>query len=230
LKKATIGALVLVLFLLNSPALAHVTIQPNEAVLGSFSRFVVRVPNEEADANTTSVEVELPPMAFVSFEPKEGWKRTVEMTTLDEPIEAFGGEIDEVVGTVSWSGGSIGPGEFDEFGFSAKMPDEESTLEFLATQTYDSGKVVEWVGAADSEEPAPLLHVLDIGAGEEEGPLAVLARVASGGTESDEGQESDDSDSNTVPLALAAAAFVVALLALAASLRSKGASGSRSGP
>lgn len=226
MKKSIVGAVVLVLFLLSSPALAHVTIQPNEAVLGSFSRFVVRVPNEEADANTDSVKVELPPMAFVSFEPKEGWKRTVEMTTLDEPIVAFGGEIDEVVGTVTWSGGSIAPGEFDEFGFSAKMPDEEATLEFLATQAYDSGKVVEWVGPADSDEPAPLLNVLDIGAGEEEGQLAVLARLnsAAGGSE-----ESEGSDSNTLPLVLAAAAFVIALLALASSLRSKDSSGSKAG-
>lgn len=227
MKKSIVGAVVLVLFLLSSPALAHVTIQPNEAVLGSFSRFVVRVPNEEADANTDSVKVELPPMAFVSFEPKEGWKRTVEMTTLDEPIVAFGGEIDEVVGTVTWSGGSIAPGEFDEFGFSAKMPDEEATLEFLATQAYDSGKVVEWVGPADSDEPAPLLNVLDIGAGEEEGQLAVLARLNSAAGRSEEPEEPEGSDSNTLPLVLAAGALVIALLALASSLRSKDSSGSK---
>ena len=110
-------------------ALAHVTVQPNEAVVGSFSRFVVRVPTER-DVPTTKVKVLLPPLAFVSFEPKEGWKRTVEMVELDEPIVVFGEEVTEAVGSVTWSGGTIGPGEFDEFGFSARMPDAEETLEF----------------------------------------------------------------------------------------------------
>lgn len=36
-------------------ASAHVTVQPDEAVVGSFSRFVVRVPNERDDASTTAV-------------------------------------------------------------------------------------------------------------------------------------------------------------------------------
>lgn len=41
------------------------------------------------------------------------------MKTLDEPIEAFGAMIDEVVDTVTWTGGPINPGEFDEFYISA---------------------------------------------------------------------------------------------------------------
>ncbi|HET7481888.1 MAG TPA: YcnI family protein, partial [Actinomycetota bacterium] len=104
------------------PAVAHVTIQPNEAISGSFSRFVVRVPTERDDASTTKVELQLPPLAFVSFQPKDGWTRKTTTVKFDEPLEAFGQKITEGVGTVTWSGGKIGPGEFDEFGFSAAMP------------------------------------------------------------------------------------------------------------
>ena len=50
------------------PASAHVTVQPNEAVAESFSKFVVRVPNEQDDASTVKVQVELPPLAFTSFQ------------------------------------------------------------------------------------------------------------------------------------------------------------------
>lgn len=214
------------LIVLASPAAAHVTIQPNEAIIGSFSRFVVRVPNEEPDSPTVKVQVELPPLAFVSFEPKDGWKRTVKMRTLDEPIEAFGQEITEVVGTVTWSGGSIGVGEFDEFGLSANMPAEETSLTFEAVQTYGSGKVVRWVGPPDSGEPAPQLNVFDIGAGEEEGVLATLARLndevtsADGGTasESDDQGESEDEDESTLPIVLSGAALVLAALAAGVAL------------
>lgn len=161
-------------------ALAHVTVQPEEAVAGSFARFDVRVPNERDEASTTKVEMELPPLPFVSFQPKPGWKRTIEMRTLDEPLEVFGDNITEVVGRVTWSGGRIEPGEFDEFGLSARVPEEESVLEFPTIQTYSNGEVVRWIGPADSEEPAALVTTVDIGAGEGEGELAVLAQTAEG--------------------------------------------------
>src|SRR5688572_642658 len=131
-KVIAVAVAALALCTIAAPALAHVTVQPNEAIVGSFSRFVVRVPNERDNAGTTKVKVELPPLAFVSFEPKEGWKRTEEMVEFDEPIDVFGEEVTEGVGSVTWSGGRINPGEFDEFGFSARMPDGEETLEFLA--------------------------------------------------------------------------------------------------
>lgn len=169
------GALLIVA---ASPALAHVTVQPNEAPTGAFFRFVVRVPNERDDADTTRVEVDFPDnLIFVSFQPKDGWDYKVTMKTLDEPIEAFGAEITEVVDTVTWSGGAIAPHEFDEFGFSARVPEEEGTLEFAAFQTYSNGDVVEWTGDPESEEPAALVSAVDLGAEEGQGQLAVLADV-----------------------------------------------------
>jgi uncharacterized protein YcnI len=169
---------VLAVLAVAGPAAGHVTVQPTEALVGSFARFVVRVPNERPDASTIEVEVQLPPLAFVNFQDVAGWERTVEMTTLDEPLEVFGEEITEVAGSVRWSGGEIEPAEFQEFGFSARMPDAPATLEFPAIQTYDSGEVVRWIGPPDAETPAALLHGIDIGAGEGENQLAVLAEVA----------------------------------------------------
>ncbi len=162
---------------LPAPASAHVTIQPTEALVGDFARFVVRVPNERDDANTIKVEVRFPPLAFVSFEPKQGWSRGVEMKKLDEPIVVFGNEITEVVDEVTWSGGRIRPGEFLEFGFSARTPDDESTLAFDAIQTYSSGEVVRWTDEPDSETPAATVATYDIDIPEGGGELAVLARI-----------------------------------------------------
>jgi Domain of unkown function (DUF1775) len=54
----------------------------------------------------------------------------------------LGEQVTGVVGTVTWQGGAIEPGEFAEFGFSARPPDEPGTLEFPAIQTYDSGEMV----------------------------------------------------------------------------------------
>ena len=115
---------------LITPAWAHVTVQPAEALAESFSKFVVHVPNERDDASTTKVEVKFPPLAFVGFADVEGWKRRVKMRKLDEPLEAFGESLNEVVGTVTWSGGAVEPGEFVELPFSAALPAGETHSSF----------------------------------------------------------------------------------------------------
>jgi uncharacterized protein YcnI len=183
---------------------AHVTVNPNQANAGSFSRFAVRVPTER-DADTTQVSMQLPEgLFFVSFQPKEGWTREVKMETLDPPVELFGTTYNERVSEVTWSGGKIGPGEFDEFGMSARMPEAEpgTELVFPAVQTYSSGEVVRWIGAADAETPAPRVTV-EAAAGEES-----------------EATESDDSSTvEYVALGLGIAALVAALAALGLGMR-----------
>jgi uncharacterized protein YcnI len=219
-KPLFVGAVAILWMVAAGPALAHVTVQPSEAVAGSFAAFVVRVPTERDDASTIKIEVEFPPLAFVSFQDVPGWKRTVEMRTLEEPLEAFGEELTEVVGTVTWEGGAIEPSEFEEFGFSAALPEEPTTLEFPAIQTYDSGEVVRWIGPPDSEEPAALVDAVDIGAEEGQGELEILAELNTGTHETgDEAATADEGDeSSTLPLilgglgaALGAIALVVAL-------------------
>lgn len=227
-----IAGTTLALVLLGPAAQAHVTVQPNEAPAGAFFKFVVRVPNERDDAATTKVRVMFPEnLIFTSFQPKEGWTRTVKMKKLDEPIEAFGAQIDEVVGSVTWSGGEIAPGEFDEFGFSVRVPEEPGELEFPAFQTYSSGEVVEWTGAPDSEEPAARVNVIALEAEEGEGQLALLAHVheqvdelaaapahtpANAAEADDEDDDDDDDDKGvllgSVGIGLGAVALLIALL------------------
>ena len=57
-----------------TPAWAHVTVQPNEAIAGGFQTFFIQVPNERDDESTTEIEVEFPPVfASISFGDVEGW-------------------------------------------------------------------------------------------------------------------------------------------------------------
>ncbi|MGH2679733.1 MAG: YcnI family protein [Actinomycetota bacterium] len=213
MRKTIVFAIATVITALAAPAIAHVTVQPNESTPGAFARFVVRVPNERPDASTTKVQVELPDLFFVSFVDVPGWSRSIEMRELAQPADVFGEEVTEVVGTVTWEGGEIGPGEFLEFGFSARMPEAPATLAFPALQTYDSGEVVRWIGPADSEEPAARVRVLDIGAGAEEGQLAVLGDLRSE-ISSLQADRSDD----TLPMVLSVVAVVLGVTALAVAL------------
>ena len=182
-----------------APAAAHVTVQPNEAPVGSFSRFVVRVPNERPES-TIKVEVQFPEMfASASFQPKDGWKRRVTMKTLDEPIELFDEEVTEVVDTVTWTGGEISEGEFDEFGFSVRVPEEEVDLSFPALQTYEGGEVVEWTGPPDSDSPAGVLKAVAVDLEEGQGQLGLLAEVAEDAEEMNEATEAAEASIEAQP-------------------------------
>jgi uncharacterized protein len=141
---------------------AHVTLQPGEGETVAFVVENVRVPNELDDASTNKVSVEFPPgFAEVSFQPVAGWKVKVDRTKLAKPITTDEGDkLTEQVSQVTWSGGKINPGEFQDFPVSLQLPAKAQTLTFKAVQTYDNGDVVRWIGPPDAEEPAPQVKVV----------------------------------------------------------------------
>ena len=192
-------------------ASAHVTVNPNEVPVGSFSRFAVRVPNETADADTTKVTIELPEsLSFVSFQPKPGWTRSVTTVKLDEPVTNDEGEtVTERIATVTWEGGKIAPGEFDEFGLSAKVPDEAATLVFPATQTYSNGEIVRWIGAPDADTPAPRVTLT---------PALEAAPATPTETTAAAEDEDDGSDLDVLALVFGIAGLVAGLAALGITL------------
>jgi uncharacterized protein YcnI len=150
------------LLVLPAVANAHVTVQPGEAPAKGFVVENVRVPNEQDNASTTKVAVEFPPgFAEVSLQPVPGWRVNVKRTKLAQPITTDEGDkLTEQVSEVTWSGGKIGPGEFQDFPVSLQMPDKPGTaLTFKAVQTYDNGDVTRWIGPPDAEEPAPQVKV-----------------------------------------------------------------------
>lgn len=161
-RAAPIAALVATLVLAPAAA-AHVTLNPREWEAGGFARFAVRVPNERDNASTTRVSLRFPePILSAGFQPVEGWQRTVRMVELDEPIDVEGEQVTERIDTVTWSGGRIRPGEFQEFGVSFRTPEEPGTeLAFPAVQTYSNGEVVRWIGPSDADEPAPIVTVTE---------------------------------------------------------------------
>ena len=188
-------------------ASAHVTVNPNTVPADSFSRFAIRVPTERPNADTTKVAMRLPKgLFFVSFQPKPGWKRTVTMEKLDPPVELFGEKQTERVATVTWEGGKIAPGEFDEFGMSAKVPAEQTTLVFPATQTYSDGEVVRWIGDPEADTPAPRVTMT--------AKVEQTAASAPTETTASEATEDDDSDLDGLALGFGIAGLVAGLAAL----------------
>jgi uncharacterized protein YcnI len=153
---------------LATAASAHVTANPKTAEQGSYAKVSFRVPNERDNASTTKLVVHLPvdhPLASVSVRPAPGWTVKAEKSKLPKPIKSHGGELTEAVTTITWSGGKIEPGQFQEFDVSmGPLPDDTDQLVFKADQTYSNGEVVKWEeaqaeGGEEPEHPAPTLKL-----------------------------------------------------------------------
>jgi uncharacterized protein YcnI len=164
-----LGAVAVGVFGFAGPASAHVTINPREAVQGSYGRLAFRVPSESDTASTTKVEVNLPgdaPVASVSTMPVPGWTVAVERRNLATPLEVHGSQITEAVSKITWTaaaGAAIKPGEFQEFPVSMGPLPAVDRMVFKALQTYSDGAVVRWIeeppanGGEEPEHPAPVL-------------------------------------------------------------------------
>lgn len=166
-RAATVAALAGSAVLLAAvPAFAHVSVQPGTAPKGGYSTVAFKVPNERDDASTVRIEVSLPadhPIASVALQPVPGWTARVTTAKLSPPLTTDDGTVDQAVTRITWSGGKIAPGQFQEFPVSfGPLPDDTDTLVFKALQTYDNGDVVRWIevpreGRSEPENPAPVL-------------------------------------------------------------------------
>ena len=217
------AALLALALLAPAAAQAHVTLQPNEAAAGAYTVLDVRVPNESDSAATTKVAVQFPPgFGSISYQPVPGWAVKVVDAKLPEPIETDDGPITEGVREVVFSGGKLPPGEFQDFPLSLQIPGKAGDeLTFKAVQTYDDGEVVRWIGAPETEHPAPQVLVTAAeedhhGGAAEEGEAgeasAETAAAASGGS----GGSDDSHDDGGSSDGLAIAALVVGALGLLA--------------
>jgi periplasmic copper chaperone A len=201
---------------------AHVTLQPSTAAAGAFTVENVRVPNERDKASTVKVDVQLPHgFVFASYEPKIGWSVKVTKAKLAKPIQTDDGPIDEEVRRITFTGhgpnGKIGPGQFMDFPLSVQIPGKAGDkLTFKAIQTYSNGEVVRWIGAPDSETPAPIVTVTKA-QGSAHTSAATPAPPARAGN------SSDSNDGGGASKGLGVTALIVGALGLVAGLAAFGA-------
>ncbi|MFD9891599.1 YcnI family protein [Amycolatopsis sp. NPDC059027] len=162
-------------------ASAHVTanVYGTQPTKGGYGAIFFRVPNEDANAATVKVSVDLKPeygIGGARTRPIPGWTSEVTKSKLPAPVTtASGTQITEAVTKITWTaqpGTKIGPGNtsFEEFEISAgALPANVDQIEFPAEQTYDSGKVVNWnqptpPSGEEPEHPAPVVKLAAKGA------------------------------------------------------------------
>jgi uncharacterized protein YcnI len=164
------AAAVTAALVLPAPAAAHVTVNPNTAVQGGYTKVTFRVPTERDDASTTKLEVAIPtdkPIASVSIKPVQGWTVTTETAKLATPVKTNDGELTEAVSKITWTAtdpnAPIKPHQFQEFDVSLGPLPQTDQIVFKALQTYSSGEVVRWIdepsAGGEAEHPAPVLKL-----------------------------------------------------------------------
>ena len=210
--------------LLAVPALAHITITPDSAQAGSAAVLTFHVPNEEATADTTGLDMKIPtdhPIVNLLVKPIPGWTVSVKAITLAKPVVTDDGKFTQAVSEVIWSGGKIAPGQFQDFSVSADpLPTGVSELAFKALQTYSNGDVVRWIDLPASGQPEP----------GHPAPVLIVTRATHTArtTAIADGPASPGTGSDGTARALAVAGLAVGLLGLAAAaagLRRRRASG-----
>jgi uncharacterized protein YcnI len=130
--------------LLAPPALAHVDLDPQEAVVGSTATLTFTVAFEGSP--TTGLEVQVPEGASVSDVPdKAGWTSSV----------------DQAARTVSWTGGTVASDE--SFSVVVDLPTTPGEVLFPAIQLTADGEVP-WISPEEGEghdtNPAPRLTLV----------------------------------------------------------------------
>jgi uncharacterized protein YcnI len=134
-----------------SPITAHVRVFPDSNNVATpacgYAKFVMRVPVEKNIA-TNRIDLSIPKGVIVyGVQPKSGWTFALEKSR-------------GVVATISWTGGRLMPGEFDEFAFLASAPKNPGPIYWDALQYYEDGSVVRWTGAPGAETPHSVTTVL----------------------------------------------------------------------
>ncbi|MER5182303.1 YcnI family protein [Streptomyces sp. NPDC002896] len=203
-------------------AFAHVSVHPESYAKGATDGVLTfRVLNEEDTAGTTKVQVFLPtdhPVLGVLVSPQDGWTAKVTTTKLKTPLKTDDGTITDAVSEITWTGGKIAPGQYEDFNVAfGQLPDDADQLTFKTLQTYSDGKVVRWIeqaeqGGDEPENPAPVLKLT--ARGTEEGSAATTSPASSKSSGSSEPSASDTRDSTARGLGIAG--LVVGVLGLAA--------------
>ena len=206
-----IGALALA-----GPASAHVTVNPNTATGGSYSKLTFRVPTESDTASTKKLAIYFPQdpaFASVSVKPHPGWSFKV---------IKHGDAVSEVDWTPTAPADRIKPGEFDEFDISLGPLPKSGKVVFKALQYYTDGSVVRWIqptvaGQPEPEHPAPVLTLTPAAGTASSAPSSAPSSAATDAPSSAAPVAEQQHESRT-PLVLSIVAVALAALSCLLSL------------
>ncbi|WP_232830599.1 copper chaperone PCu(A)C [Oceanicella sp. SM1341] len=156
---------------LSTAASAHVTLVQREVPAGDTASITLRVPHGCDGLATTALRLSLPEGFYAARPmPKAGWKLDTGTGSYETPFINHGSEMTEGLRTVTWSGGNLEDGWYDEFTVRGTIGPElapGTVLYFPVVQLCDGGET-DWTDTSGAEgvaTPAPRLVVARARAG-----------------------------------------------------------------
>ena len=157
----------------TSIASAHITLDNQQAPVGSSYKAVLRVPHGCNGSATVAVRVRIPEGYLdVKPMPKPGWKLDVQKGKYPKSMSLRDSKVSEGVTEVDWSGGNLPDAYYDEFLLTGYLSDDlrpGQTMYFPIVQDCEKG-ANRWIEipATDSSqashgedsEPAAALKLL----------------------------------------------------------------------
>jgi uncharacterized protein YcnI len=155
---------------LASFAFGHITLENQQAPVGSSYKAVLRVPHGCDGSATVAVRVRIPE-GYIDVKPmpKPGWKLTTVSGKYQKPMSLRAAKVSEGVTEVDWSGGNLPDAYYDEFVLTGYLGDDleaGQTMYFPIVQECEKG-VNRWIeipgadGAhGEPAEPAAALKLL----------------------------------------------------------------------
>jgi len=106
----------------TNAAFAHITLETQEAPVGSTYKAVLRVPHGCDGKATTAVRVQIPEgVIAVKPMPKPGWTLQTKKGKYEKSYQLYGQAVSDGVKEVDWSGGNLPDEFYDEFVFRATL-------------------------------------------------------------------------------------------------------------
>ena len=140
-----LAAAVAVQLLSSGVAQAHTTIWPRESMAGAMEKYTVRVP-AESQVMSKGAELEVPDGVLVqTIGVPAGWKYDVKRQ--DGRIVAIAWHMD------------IKPGEFAEFTFVARNPENQNQLVWKLREVFADGKVTDFTNGPQGIYPTAVVKL-----------------------------------------------------------------------
>jgi len=205
---------VLGLFLFSTVASAHVTVVPKTSTTGAWETYTVKVPVEK-DVPTTKVTIKAPAgVEIESYQPVPGWKYTDEKDA-NGIVKSF---------TFEATGEGILPGQFQQFTFVGKNPENATKAAWDAFQYYKDGSVVEWTKDEGADTPHSITDIVAGTATEDDHHDDQAAKTKETNKEDAKTADvktTDTNKSDSLPLILSVVAVILSLVALVLRFRKK---------
>jgi uncharacterized protein YcnI len=111
-----------ILILGTKAASAHITLETQEAAVGSTYKGVLRVPHGCEGKPTIAVRVQIPEgVIAVRPMPKPGWTLQIKKGRYEKSYQLYGQAVTDGAKEVDWSGGSLPDEFYNEFIFRAML-------------------------------------------------------------------------------------------------------------